>query len=628
MPLFRLGDRVVLFVHIPRAGGTSVQTYLSRSAESAMAAQEETGALPVAPAYFHRDIYAQLLDPAFYDYAFAITRHPLDRLVSAFLAYADEDASFEAWAEEVFDRYGSDPYLLGNAVRPQSDFLLDGMDTFRLEDGLDKAATALSDAVGVRLGEFSAHEARSPRRPIQLSQSVIRNVTAFYRADFTKLGYEIEASTTYQEAIEDHGPSFSPNDPGNGSDRGLTISMFVPWITQGKGGTETVGTIIANAMSERGHKVHVHTFDDKQGDVTQPLHHEISVTRHPEKPSDVAENQILMSLATQQPDIIVGLYMNRLCFRYVYYGYRLGLPVLLSEHTDPNFADEIGVLERSERERILSAATRIHLLSERFRNELPGHMLERATVIPNTTPMPRQQANPGKIEGTKTVLCVARLVPRKNVGSLISAFAAVDPKIRDNWTLQIVGYGPLKAKLRSQAEELGVRRHIQFEGRQDDTYPYYEDAHIFVLPSFSEAFGLVVLEAMAHGLPSIGFADCSGLEDLIVDGTTGIRVNHDNEIANLSDALTRLMSDSKLRDSMGRSARQAYERIYSPSATLDQWEKLIRATAVEKPPTVLQTDKQVLSQAAILRSLIDGPQHYFATREALNRKKATPETSA
>ena len=81
-----------------------------------------------------------------------------------------------------------------------------------------------------------------------------------------------------------------------------------------------------------------------------------------------------MELALQSPDVIVGLYMNRICFRYVYCAYKLNCPVLLSEHTDPNFADETGVLLSAERERIFAGADRIHLLTNEFREELPPHL--------------------------------------------------------------------------------------------------------------------------------------------------------------------------------------------------------------------------------------------------------------
>lgn len=626
MPLFRLGDRLVLFVHIPRTGGTSIATHLGRSSAGALVADEEIPGLRLKPQHFHAELYDLMLPPAFYDYGFCVTRNPLDRLVSAYKAHARANESFDLWTESVFDQYTTDPYLLGNHIRPQLEFLRDKMDIFRFEDGLEKAVATVTEAVGAQHRTFDLHEGRSTHRPVEISDRTLQRVAAFYKSDFDRLGYAVEEAAASRNRSAP-GIVRAGKDGPKVAD-GLTVSMFVPWITQGKGGTETVGAMIANEMSDRGHRVHIHTFDDNQGDPTRTLRPEITVTRHPEKPTDVAENQILMSLAIQRPDLIVGLYMNRICFRYVYYGFKLNVPVLLSEHTDPNFADEIGVLEQSERLRILSAASRVQLLTETFRNDLPAELRHRATVVPNTVEDARQQSEPGKTAGTKTILCVARLVPRKNVKALIEAFAALDKERRDSWMLRIVGYGPQKGELRGLAEARGVLRSVQFEGRQENAYPFYEAAQFVVLPSYSEGFPLVLLEAMAHGLPCVGFRDCSGVEELITDGVSGLQVDRTDEIGNLSNALAVLMSDPALREAMGRQARQIYQSDYAPTVILDRWERLIRDTAAEPPPEALKIDQQTLSQASIFQNLLDGPQTYFANVNTRNKKTAKPETTA
>jgi glycosyltransferase involved in cell wall biosynthesis len=98
----------------------------------------------------------------------------------------------------------------------------------------------------------------------------------------------------------------------------------------------------------------------------------------------------------------------------------------------------------------------------------------------------------------------------------------------------------------------------------------YQLAEAFVISSRYEAFGLVTAEAMSHGLPVVGFADCPGTNELIEAERTGLLVDPGtNRAESLARALSRLLEDPVLRCRLGTSARQAIGEQFSPRHVCD-----------------------------------------------------------
>ncbi len=623
MPLFRIADRMIFFVHIPKTGGTSVESFLSGAGRMALHYDRRISGLGVTPQHFHANIYQKIIPEGFYDYSFCIVRNPFDRLVSEYAMRDTDDYSFDDWVKFIFSEYHRDAFVHDNHIRPQIDFIVKGIEIFRFEDGIKDILNRLATKLSLTPPIVDFHERKSLPTQVKPAETTLRLIEEFYAEDLQAFDYGFSDATYLsrrqhaknggRHRLRERG-TMAPGGDGDGQ---LTVALFVPWITRGRGGTESVGAMIANGMAARGHRIHIHTFDDDRGEPTWSLHENVTVSHHPQADSEAADNQLLLELALQSPDLIVGLYMNRICFRYVYCGYRLNCPVLLSEHTDPNFADETGVLLRGERERIFACADQIHLLTDEFRSDLPPDIQSRATVIPNTVAVARKQGDPvGRGVDEKTVLCVARLVDRKNVDTLVSAFAKAVATTDDEWRLQVVGYGSLLDTLRAQAEALGVGSKVVFEGRQENAYPFYERAQFVVLPSYAEGLPLVPLEAMAHGLPCIGFSDCSGIPLLIEDGVTGLQVAREDQVANLADGISRLMADPALRSSMGTAAKLRYDTLFAPPLILDRWEALIRRVAAMEPRSqdLRRISRVVRVRVAIQAALQKGPAAYFAGR--------------
>ena len=167
-------------------------------------------------------------------------------------------------------------------------------------------------------------------------------------------------------------------------------------------------------------------------------------------------------------------------------------------------------------------------------------------------------------EETRTILHVARLVEVKGTKHLIGAFARLAERFTDV-ELTIVGDGPLRASLQAFAGSLGIGSRVHFLGPQ----PYPEvlglmrRAAMLVLPSVHagdgriEGLGMVLLEAAATGLPTVG-SRVGGITEGVIDGETGFLAPERDEEA-LANRMAILLEDRDLRRAMGVKARALVE---------------------------------------------------------------------
>mgnify|MGYP006272267931 CR=1 FL=1 len=395
-----------------------------------------------------------------------------------------------------------------------------------------------------------------------------------------------------------------PQHTSAGQHRRLRIGFFVPWITKGRGGTENVGHMMANAMAARGHDVTVFTFEERTDAAPRwPLDPAIRLICLPEVDDDRSDDQMTMQVASTNRELLVGLHMNRTFVRYVRCAHRLGLPIVLSEHIDPRMPDWIGTFSTEERVAAFAGASHLHVLTDTMKATLPEPLQDRVRVVPNTVPDTDERADPGKTDGPRIVLTVARLVPRKNIALLLKAFAEAAPGNPD-WNLRIVGDGPERDALERLAAQLAIEDRVEFIGETDDPYPFYRDAHLFAVPSTIEGFSLVTCEAIAHGLPVVGYRCCNGVNDQVVHGQTGLLSTGGRMIGSFRRDLARLMADDALRARMGAAGRARFEELYSAQAVVPAWERLF----IEAAQTPLPQSKihRAARRTARLEELVWG----------------------
>lgn len=164
------------------------------------------------------------------------------------------------------------------------------------------------------------------------------------------------------------------------------------------------------------------------------------------------------------------------------------------------------------------------------------------------------------------VVAAGRLVAQKGFDLLIRAFAAVeDPE----WELRIYGSGKERDALRAQIAD----ERIRLMGPTDDLGAVLADAGMFVLPSRYEGFGMVLVEAMGHGVPVVAFDCPHGPGEIVTDGVDGLLVPAE-DVPGLTAAISALVADPERRARMGAAGRAA-SAAYAPATIAARWEQLL-----------------------------------------------------
>ena len=187
---------MVLFVHIPKTGGTSIEkTLVSQGALEALNFGPPFAFTKLKPQHLEGEVLQAWIPNSFYDYAFCVVRNPYERLVSEYFwrqSISEQKLpEFSNWFEKKFGRFEKNPYVLRNHIRPQSDFLVPSAEVFRLEDGLSapiERALAALELPGI--GDSKVKHRRKSR-PIQVDVTLeqIEKIKDFYAQDFEKFGY-------------------------------------------------------------------------------------------------------------------------------------------------------------------------------------------------------------------------------------------------------------------------------------------------------------------------------------------------------------------------------------------------------------------------------------------------------
>jgi glycosyltransferase involved in cell wall biosynthesis len=188
-------------------------------------------------------------------------------------------------------------------------------------------------------------------------------------------------------------------------------------------------------------------------------------------------------------------------------------------------------------------------------------------------------------EGAPLLGCVGVLLPDKGQEWLIRALAELHgefPGLR----LLLAGDGPSRGKLEALARQLKVSELVIFAGFVKDVQSVYAGLDVFLLPSFFEALNNSLLAAMAYEIPSIAFRR-GALGEIIDDGTSGLLIEAAN-LADLSGAIRRLLTDAALAKVLGRNGRRRVEERFSADRMVEGMvrvyeEELARASGAQLP---------------------------------------------
>ncbi|TKB69497.1 MAG: glycosyltransferase family 4 protein [Nitrospira sp.] len=357
----------------------------------------------------------------------------------------------------------------------------------------------------------------------------------------------------------------------------LVISSLSP------GGAERVLALMANYWAAAGWAVTVYTLDDG----TQPPFFDL----------DVAVQHRPLGIQGDSANIIVALWNNlrRIAVlrkavlqsrpdTVISFGEKtnvvtvlatlgLGFKVIVSERTDPH-AHKIGRLwdglrwwayARADLIVVQSQAALCYFLPEFRRN---------AMVIPNPVAMPSALYSERETGSSpSSIIAVGRLSQEKGFDLLLRTFARLTT-LHPEWTLTIVGEGPLRSKLEALRDSLNLAGRVSMPGLVKNVYEYLARASLFVMTSEFEGFPNALCEAMACGLPVV-CVDCpGGIREIIKPGENGVLVQR-GDLDALAEAMHRLMSNATERQLLGRRAMDV-SSAFSVEKVMRMWEKVVQ----------------------------------------------------
>lgn len=346
---------------------------------------------------------------------------------------------------------------------------------------------------------------------------------------------------------------------------------------------------IMNDLAQKGHEIHLFTLDNKKAGSYYELDplikwHKLNMGNYRQKaslPLKLKRGFVSRKLIKKiKPDLIVG-FQDGAFLSMRAYTIGLNIPVILAERIAPSHFDHTSAGKHKKWiQQTYRLAEKITIQCESYKKEYPEYLQHKLVTIANPVFPAKQLAKPQGAAGKrKNLLCVGRLCYQKNQSLLIRCFASLCRKFPD-WYLVLAG-GDQINETTARIKEFDLTDRVDLLGEVKDVETLYKNSHLYCLPSRWEGFPNSLAEALAHGLPAVGFNECGGVRDLIVDGHNGLLAHGNNNEESLKETLSYMMGDQVDRATMGKYAVESV-KPYKPSEVLKKWENFLIQTASHK----------------------------------------------
>jgi glycosyltransferase involved in cell wall biosynthesis len=350
----------------------------------------------------------------------------------------------------------------------------------------------------------------------------------------------------------------------------ILVSGFPPkWL----GGTEIATYNIAKYLTKIGHEVHVITLLD-EGLPKKEIKEEFYIHRiklHSKVPFIsiiVYMKDVFACIKEIQPDVVhcqnlaVGwmAFIIKIFLKYPYVIYGRGSDI----YTNYRFKNTILKL-------VIKNANAVVVLTKDMKKEVSKIHSREIFVIPNGISINNYGENQSDdiyhSNNEKIILYVGTLRSIKGINYLIEAMKIISQNCL-NTKLLLVGDGEERKSLENLVDELDLNQHITFVGRvsNEDVPKYMAASDVFVLPSLSEGFPNVILEAMASGLPIVT-TKIRGLPEIVKDGINGFLVEPENP-GEIAENVIYLLKNTEIAHTISENNKKDVEQY--------AWENVVK----------------------------------------------------
>ncbi|MCK8066921.1 sulfotransferase family 2 domain-containing protein [Cobetia sp. 1CM21F] len=210
MPIYIKDGKSIHFVHIPKSAGTSIQQlFVDNNYSVYLFNKKNMFDFPCCPQHFHNELndYLNILDCY---YSFTIVRDPLSRILSEyrFRGMPEKNISFDVFVRAAFMLYKLNKYCFDNHIRPQHEFISDGIKVYKYEDGVNSILLSLEAKGIVKIPEIIPHKYKSKSEQLCLTSDTLKRVYDFYDKDYNLFNYDKNTKSAFVD-IDDPYYSFT-----------------------------------------------------------------------------------------------------------------------------------------------------------------------------------------------------------------------------------------------------------------------------------------------------------------------------------------------------------------------------------------------------------------------------------
>ncbi|MGO2264651.1 glycosyltransferase [Halomonas sp.] len=359
------------------------------------------------------------------------------------------------------------------------------------------------------------------------------------------------------------------------------VIIYCPAITRIRGGAERIASRVANHLIENGYDVLMLTSGNPQSS-NVPLYylHPTVIVRN----VDVRNiDNFTKIIDSYRPNCGLVLASGSVLINIAAAFKRSSVPFMLSERASPAHSLEIywKDYKKSDYLKVYDSASSISVQFPSFKSFFRNIGSSKLMVLPNPIEIGHDNPAPDHYN-QRTIICAARIwFEQKKQDLLLEAFAKCSKDFPD-WKLEFYGhgYGNDFKTLIEMSKKLGVENKVLISPAVSNISEKFKKSSIFVLPSMFEGFPNSLAEAMALGLPAIGFDGCPGVNELIVDDVNGFlassKGSRSDQVSSLSVKLKKMMSDEEMRKMFGENSRKIMSN-YESVKVLKAWEESVRS---------------------------------------------------